>query len=123
MLFLWTSLNPDHIDVVGISKWCLFVVEPERPIAPIYMYVYIKLKNLQSRCKQMWNVASRGILDHEDYGLNPPVLRTPHCRIAITLFFLADWKDMNVPMLFELWHLEGIITKYKRNVEGSHLAF
>ena len=45
---------------------------------------------IRVKCMQVWNVASRGILDHEDCGLNPPVLRTPHCRIAIALFFFAQ---------------------------------
>ena len=34
MLFLWPSLKPDHIGMVGISKWRLLVVEPETPLSP-----------------------------------------------------------------------------------------
>ena len=34
MLFSWPLLNPDHIGVIGISKWRLLVVEPETPLSP-----------------------------------------------------------------------------------------
>ena len=34
MLFSWPSLNPDHIGVVGISKWHPLLVESKTPLSP-----------------------------------------------------------------------------------------
>jgi len=36
MLFLWPSLNSDHISVIEISQWHLFVVEPETSLSSFY---------------------------------------------------------------------------------------
>ena len=36
MMFLWPSLNPGHIGVIGTSKWLLFDVDPKTSLSPFF---------------------------------------------------------------------------------------